>query len=878
MTQVHPPTEGHENTAPNAFEKWISERPKWLQTAAATLIEQRRSPSDQELTQLADLCIAEASGESAGFSTVVPGSLGHAAKRPSLCIRKLHDVRGVNVIKEGASLEFGSDSLSVIYGSNGSGKTGFSRLLKVICGSRAKDDIYGNVFNDTNPPIEAKVDLTIAGDTKALAWSAPGEPMRELRDVHVFDTKTASQYVTKDNEATYEPSRMRFVSSLIKVSDQVAERLEAKRQALVSKLPAIPPELSKAPAMAWVSNLSATTKRPFIDDACAYSKELDNERIATESILAQQDAGQRLEAIGQEIKVLDQLRTDFADIKSGLSDERLQSLLLARHDALAKRLTASEDAKKVFASSPLDGVGQESWKALWTAAKAYSEAHAYPESSFPVTYGDAKCVLCQQELDQAAKDRLGHFETFVIGALEASAKAAESNLETLQKELPTLPEENDWAMKMMLIKIPEAEATALLVALKARRAASNTAKDMAEIPDFNWTTIEQALANITLALQNEESGLKALQQDGKRNEMEARVLNLRALQWLNQQKDAIIAEVDRRVVLARIEKAIKTASTTALTKKNSELAEQELAAGYQDRFIKELERLGGGRLSVRPVRKTLGKGKVTFGLTLHGAKQTVAIDRILSEGEMRIVALAAFLADITGTDQSSPFVFDDPISSLDQDFEERVVNRLIELAKFRQVIVFTHRLSLLALLEDGIKKLKVQADFEKVKPAVELHLTTLRRLGNTAGLTSQFSVREEKPQKAINRLRDESVAQLRRLHEEGDVLAYEERVKGVCSDLRILVERCVESVLLNDVLLRFRRSLQTQNKIGALARILPSDCSLIDDLMTRYSVFEHSQSDELPAAVPDFLVIKSDIESLANWITEFTGRAVPTTA
>lgn len=79
-------------------------------------------------------------------------------------------------------------------------------------------------------------------------------------------------------------------------------------------------------------------------------------------------------------------------------------------------------------------------------------------------------------------------------------------------------------------------------------------------------------------------------------------------------------------------------------------------------------------------------------------------EQILSEGETRIVALAAFLADITGSNQVAPFIFDDPISSLDQDFEERVVARLVELAQTRQVIIFTHRLSLVALLDAAIKK------------------------------------------------------------------------------------------------------------------------------------------------------------------------------
>lgn len=49
-------------------------------------------------------------------------------------------------------------------------------------------------------------------------------------------------------------------------------------------------------------------------------------------------------------------------------------------------------------------------------------------------------------------------------------------------------------------------------------------------------------------------------------------------------------------------------------------------------------------------------------------------------------------------------MFDDPISSLDQDFEEAVVQRLVRLAENRQVVVFTHRVSLLVLLQECGKR------------------------------------------------------------------------------------------------------------------------------------------------------------------------------
>ncbi len=61
------------------------------------------------------------------------------------------------------------------------------------------------------------------------------------------------------------------------------------------------------------------------------------------------------------------------------------------------------------------------------------------------------------------------------------------------------------------------------------------------------------------------------------------------------------------------------------------------------------------------------------------------------------------------------------------------------------------------------------------------------------------------------------------------------------TDMRILVERMVEDTLLNKVVCRFRRAVHTQKKIASLAKIKPEDCQLIDEFMTKYSRYEHSQ-------------------------------------
>ncbi len=102
---------------------------------------------------------------------------------------------------------------------------------------------------------------------------------------------------------------------------------------------------------------------------------------------------------------------------------------------------------------------------------------------------------------------------------------------------------------------------------------------------------------------------------------------------------------------------------------------------YIERFNKELKALGATYLSVELVKTRVSQGKVKHQVQLQGqVKKETKTQDVLSEGEHRFVTLAAFLADVTNKNINAPFIFDDPISSLDQTFEEKTIDRLIKLS------------------------------------------------------------------------------------------------------------------------------------------------------------------------------------------------------
>ncbi|WP_448123718.1 hypothetical protein [Pseudomonas veronii] len=376
-------------------------------------------------------------------------------------------MHGLNAIKAGANLPFGKSNLSVIYGQNGTGKSGFARLLKEICGSRSKDEIRSNVFDPTPTPCRAHFKVSIDGKPADVHWDVPSGPHKALRHAQVFDSKAAQQYMGR-TEACYEPSRMKFVSALIVTADAVNAEL-AREKALLSKaLPAIPETLNHTTEAKWLQSLKSATTTASIDKECLYTDLLDRERVENEALLAEKDIAGRLLTITKEKTALKNIETAMSALQLGLSDVAAGELENLKNSAVKARNTSEEAAAAIFGKAELEGVGSATWQQMWEHARAYSNGAAYAENSFPNVSADSRCVLCHQSLDEEAKVRLGGFEKFVTDGLETTAKKAENSFTDRKKRLPALPAQADWIVQMSTLGFEEPDGIAWLGTLKAR--------------------------------------------------------------------------------------------------------------------------------------------------------------------------------------------------------------------------------------------------------------------------------------------------------------------------------------------------------------------------------------------------------------------------
>ena len=857
------------------LEAWFKERPQWLQDAARRLFQTGGITAD-DATDLLILCKREAGVVVADKPDLMAVPLSASALPVAgtdvpLRLTTISEVQGINALAPRSPLSFGDKHFTVIYGHNGSGKSGYVRILKHLCGGRGLRTLHKNVFDKAQVDQRCKVSYTHGTTNKEVAWTPQDGTHPDLSSISLFDSDCANVYINDENQIAYEPTLLCYFRKLAETCDELAAKLRAEIATKVSAKPALPAEYAQTPAAVWYGCITRSTTEQATTEQCTWTEANDTELQQLDQRLKESNPAEKAKALRKLKAHVLELHGTLAAARSTNDDEALDQLLAARAKALATRRAADAAATTVFNGAPLQGIASDTWQLLWEKARAYSDAAAYPGQPFPVVGAGARCVLCQQELTPDAASRMVSFEEFVKGTLESDAKASDGALQAKLALIKDIPQDAELDARLDLAGISDETLRAAIRAhcqeLKKRRDFLVTTTTTEDVPPLPTLDIEQKLKAIG---ESHETAAAAFDEDAKQDnkkELGDKVNNLRAKKWVAEQKAAVEAEVTRLKEVSLLDAAQRLTSTNSLSIKKSALSELLITADFIARFEQELKLLSAAHLRVTIEKTRTTKGQVWHRIALKDSTLSVMTKEVLSEGELRVVSVAAFLADVAINRDNAAFVFDDPISSLDQNYEECTAYRLANISKTRQVIVFTHRLSLLHLVETAAEK-----------AGVGCHIVSLQRQSWGAGEPGEPPLPSQKPAKALNSLLGERLSKARKIFTKVGKDEYQMHAKALCSDIRITMERLIENDLLADVVQRFRRPINTMNKIEKLAKIKAEDCKLFDELMTKYSRYEHAQPDEAPVPLPEPDEVDADLKRLKGWLDGFNARPVPVPA
>lgn len=852
--------------------RWLEKRPTWQRNLFQRVV-RNQAIDNSYIEQLVDLLVAS--------ETVIPETptltidelpQGGDTKE-SIAICSVGDLQGVNALLSGQTLRFSPTGMTIVYGDNGSGKSGYARLLKQIVGARHHEEILSNVFTNESCAQSAQINYRSGGADQAATWSKSFNDTKFGR-VHFYDEACGNDYLQNETELSYRPSVLSLLDRLIELIDKVSK--EIGKRIVVEEveqfaLPKIPEGTSAAN---FLSELSDRTDPHSLDQLLDAHQDLDKkiqEYRQEEARLRATDPTKEKTRLFAAAKDAEALAAHLESIENTLSPTAADRILTLKQRAMELRASADEVSSSSFADEPLPGVGSQTWRAMWEAAERYAQAEAYPNRDFPATEDDDVCVLCQQPLAQDAQVRLRRFRDYVRNTVQQQAKDAERTysaaVDQLKKFDVTTPSVLSWLVHFTdnsdLNKNTLAAVLNVAVTAKERileRLQDNTDEGWVELAAVDISLV-QSLATVK---RNEANGIDIDSFKKSRDSVKKKLQECEGLQKLGVVKEEIVSEIKRRKHVALLTRKKRELSTTQVTKLSKRLATDYVTKTVSDRFLYEASNLKLEHVVLSDPRGSKGAIRQIPALKEVSATSSISTMQVLSEGEQTAAGLAGFLTEVYFDESKSAVIFDDPMSSLDHQRRSNAAARIVDLAQDRQVIVFTHDLIFLTELVKHAN----YADVSILEQTIQRNVTKQPGM-----ILDEFPWKAKDVKKRTGDLR-EDLARIKKQHESLSSDTYDTMTSDWAGRLSETWERLIRSEVIYRVVDRSTTEVRPK-LVRILAQITKADYQDFDAGYSAVSTWarRHDKSEEFSYVAPEPEEMEYELNRLARWHTRIKGYA-----
>lgn len=684
---------------------WAKDQDGWVRGLAGEVLTTRQQVGEAALDAIYEQFLLE-KGLADGDVPVTPSiefDEATSVEAASFVITQIADVEGVNALASNQSIDF-NPGLTVLFGENGAGKTGYSRILKQLAAVRTAEPILPNVHDSTSSrQVKAKVSFQAGSDpVSTIDWRGESGVTPFTR-LSVFDTLCLRLHVDDDLTYVYTPGDLALFPLLDEAIGAIRQRLDGNVTEKISR---------GNPYIGFFTRGTAVYRVVETIGAATDMSEL--EALADTA----PDAAARLLAAQTKVDALRssstaaQLTTarSQSDVYGGLAGviERAGMFdATAYNQAVASALEAEVDIERLrdelFAAAGLSGEGDQTWQAFIVSGEhllAHRGVPGYPDE------GD-ECIYCQQELGDTALILVQKYRDFAHDSAQQRATDSRQMMATLSVPLNAinvdqhegaLTPHRDAASTDSVLD----EAADLLVRVRGVQAAVTEGDQvdlalLAIAPDLiaQVSGRREAAARLIAEL----SG----QVEERRVALAEATAHLEALHdgmELGERLDAIRAHVEAAKWTQKASTLARriTPVRSGLTQVSKVASEQLINSDFAERFEEERDALRAPEVGLEfPGQKGRAARRKTVPVAKHPSD-------VLSEGEQKVIGLADFLAEAGLRLSPAPIVFDDPVNSLDYRRIREVTDRIAALAEDRQVIVFTHNIWFAAELLERFEK------------------------------------------------------------------------------------------------------------------------------------------------------------------------------
>ena len=857
----------HVMTIYNEIFKWGKSKDLWIQDALRLIVTQSEV-SDEDINRLLLLLKKET-----GFTYIknepkplsendIPTEI--TENDNPITLLSIENPKNINALHSESSLAFNPKGLNIIYGDNGTGKSGFSRILKKTCWSRDRDiTLKKDIFTINNVKQQVTIKYSDNNNKYEFNWSNDASIPKELNLINVFDIKCANLYINSENSTEYKPVGLDVLEMLLEIFKRISEKLDVEIGKLNTEKPFLDNKYNETEIYSWYTDIE-NKKREELNQRILFTEANQKRLSELTTLLAKTSPEKENIDLTQKINRYWIVLNKIIDLENALKNNSVQEYINFKNDYKAKKDAYTVASQKFSGDDPLEGVGSATWRQLWESAKEFAITEVHPEiEDFPADLSEEYCVFCQQKLDDTAKKRIKRFELFISDTTSSEFKKINKQIDQLINNLSNKAINIDSTIDELDSEIEDFKNTFIQFRKNCDTTISSiTSKFRNKEQKIEYQKIEGISGLVKSRIEDIEKTIKTnLNLISERKKVFEEHNELTAIKILFNQKDKISKYYEEDLKKYWLNKAKAKTNTRLISQKIGEIQEDKAINEQLVEFKKHLSNLNKKLTDKVVLKKTRTiQGETYQQCTFQD--QSDNLNDILSEGEQKLITLSNFISESTIGGSKKSLVIDDPVTSLDQNYKEKIAQIMVNLSVDRQVIILTHDLNFVRLLIDESNKLSI-SDYKLIG------------LNSTNGISGIVS--DEIPYLVKNI--QERIDSIRILIKEikgispTQIDKKEEKVAIASKRFRFLLEKSVEDILANKSIQRFSKNINLKAKpLSGYVVTEKSDIDFILKLFNKYSVPEHDGGVPSEYQKPTLDDIIDDLVSYEKWKTDFVDK------
>ncbi|WP_456439610.1 AAA family ATPase [Psychroserpens sp.] len=604
-------------------------------------------------------------------------------------LKTLSNITGVNRLAQNQTLTF-SDNLTVVFGENGTGKTGYGRVLKTLGFSYDNNNqILSNIFGTTQPKT-ATIEFKANGTNDTFKWNGTNTN-HQLENICVFNSNCV-QISLSDRQLIVSPIGFHLFNLVTLELNKLSSLLDTE----ITKYPTVlawsDTLNTGTPQQVYISKLSKTaTEQQLIELSTYTSKQEQNlkDKKTEMANLNKTLLKTEIKNLNSSIAEIKEIVTKIKTAQTKLNSNSWKEFIDIKKQIRELEGKTKTGIKEIAETNGIKFYETQQFQLFLKSAEDYIKIInklKYPDN-------DDTCIYCQQPLESSAKELLASYRTLLNDKTQENLLSLNKQKSSIIKRVAKI--DNNLIFHQSTFGVDSdknplqpaeiAEYNKGLGEMKTIFVTDKIDDNSSFIFDYekyiNFLNTKNTLLNEVLTQKQENlSNIST-----KETELKNQIAELKDRKLLSSKIAEVKTSIINHGVVSTLNSKKSSFNTASISRKTTGARDSLVKSNFNTIFRTELKELRKSHINIDLSFDTdRGNSKISHRINTH------LLTDILSEGEQKSIALAEFLTELQLDNIKAPVIFDDPVNSLDHKIIDDVARRLIKLSSERQVVVFTH--------------------------------------------------------------------------------------------------------------------------------------------------------------------------------------------